>query len=110
MAVFEKRPEKLLSRGAFKEVVFGASHGLCVFCTQPAVDAHHILDRKLFKDGGYYLSNGAAVCEKHHWDCEKSVLSVDAVRAAAHCKQKIVPDGFSLEATYDKWGVQSRED
>lgn len=104
MAVFEKCPEKLLGREAFKEKVFRESRGLCVFCTLPAVDAHHILDRKLFSDGGYYASNGAAVCEQHHWDCEKSVLSVETVRTAAQCRQKILPDGFDLDLVYDKWG------
>ena len=33
------------------------------------------MDRKLWNDGGYYLSNGAALCEKHHWDAEKGIIT-----------------------------------
>lgn len=35
---------------------------MCVFCKKPATEVHHILDRKLFDDGGYYENNGASVC------------------------------------------------
>jgi 5-methylcytosine-specific restriction endonuclease McrA len=63
--------ESLLTREQYKNAVFKRDNHTCIFCDLPAVDAHHILDRKLFADGGYYLSNGASVCEQHHWDCEK---------------------------------------
>lgn len=67
----------LLSRKDFKELGFRRTNGLCCFpgCCEKAVDAHHIMDRKLWKDGGYYLSNCAPVCEKHHLDCENDVIS-----------------------------------
>ena len=72
--------EKLLTRIAFKERVFERDSGKCVFCGEPAVDAHHILDRKLFPDGGYYLSNGASVCAIDHMRCETTEYSVELVR------------------------------
>jgi hypothetical protein len=100
----------LLTREAFKIQVFARSGGRCVFCGQPAVDAHHILDRKLFADGGYYLANGAAVCEVHHWDCEILRFSVEAVRTAAGITEVCVPRGFDPSAIYDKWGNRQRED
>jgi hypothetical protein len=60
----------LLYRERFKEVVFRRAAGLCVFCAAQAVDAHHILERKLFaEDGGYYAGNGATVYEDHHRQC-----------------------------------------
>ena len=40
------------------------------------VDAHHIMDRRLWKDGGYYLSNGAALCSKHHLDDDDGSLKL----------------------------------
>lgn len=92
----------LLTRDAFKQAVFKRSGNLCVLCHAPAVDAHHILDRKLWKDGGYYLANGAAVCEACHWLCEKTTVSVEAVRIAAGIGTVLLPPGLS--GTVDKWG------
>jgi hypothetical protein len=69
--------DKLLTREEFKKQVFARTNGKCCVpgCTCDAVDAHHIMDRKLWNDGGYYLSNGAALCEKHHWDAEKGIIT-----------------------------------
>ena len=96
--------EKLLSREQFKGLVFKRDKNTCVFCTQKAHSAHHILDRKLWKDGGYYLSNGASVCEEHHWHCETTYISVSEVRKACGIKEFILPEGFSKDNEYDKWG------
>lgn len=95
---------KLLSREQFKEQVFARSRGKCIFCDRDAIDAHHILERKLFDDGGYYLSNGAAVCEEHHLLCEYTVIPVEEVRAKAGITEYILPDGFYKSLIYDKWG------
>jgi hypothetical protein len=102
--------EKLLSRDEFKRQVFVRSGGKCVFCTRPAVDAHHVLERKLFTDGGYYPSNGASVCEMHHWDCETTRVSVEDVRKAAGITLPALPPGFDLNSFYDKWGNLVRPD
>jgi len=95
---------KLLSREEFSKQVLTRNGGKCVFCHKPAVDPHHILERKLFADGGYYLSNGAAVCDEHHWQCERTQLSVEEVRVAAGVSKVVLPPGFQEGATYDKWG------
>ena len=95
---------ELLSREAFKTKVFHRSMGRCVFCKRCAVDAHHILERKLFADGGYYVNNGAAVCEEHHLLCEQTTLSVEQVRAAARVAEAVLPEGFDPGVAYDKWG------
>ena len=94
----------LLSREEFKIVVFRRSSGRCVFCGKPAVDPHHILERKLFGDGGYYLGNGAAVCEDHHWGCETTRITLEQVRSAALVRSVVLPPGFRVDADYDKWG------
>ena len=67
----------LLSRKEFKELGFRRTNGMCCFpgCKEQAVDAHHIMDRKLWKDCGYYLSNCAPVCGKHHIECEDGTYS-----------------------------------
>ena len=95
---------KLLTREQFKEQVFARSNGKCVFCDKAAIDPHHILDRKLFPDGGYYLSNGAAVCEEHHLMCEYTLISVEEVRKQAGIHEHVLPPGFIQQVTYDKWG------
>lgn len=74
------------------------------------MDAHHIIERKLYPDGGYYLSNGAAVCEDHHWDCETTRLSVEDIRSAAGIVAPMLPPGFDVRTVYDKWGNQVRPD
>lgn len=94
----------LLSRDAFREGVFKRSNHRCVYCSSPAVDAHHIIERRLFPDGGYYLDNGAAVCEEHHLQCEMTVLSLDQVREAAGIRRIVVPPHLYPDQAYDKWG------
>lgn len=73
----------LLSRDAFRESVFARDKRTCVFCECPAVDAHHIIKRRLWPDGGYYLDNGASVCEAHHVQCDP--------RRSAHTKRAGLP-------------------
>ncbi len=107
MDAFELNEEALLSRQRFSEAVLGRRGGLCCMCDSPAVDAHHILDRKLFSNGGYYMSNGAAVCEFHHWRCETTVISLHEVRAAARVHQVVLPARLAhvgFDAQLDKWG------
>jgi hypothetical protein len=95
---------KLLSRDNFREGVFSRDKHRCVFCELPAVDAHHIFERRLWDDGGYYLENGASVCEKHHLECEMTLISVEDVREACGITKIIVPDILYEDQMYDKWG------
>ena len=71
---------QLLSRDKFREGVFNRDKHKCVVCGQPAQDAHHILERRLFASGGYFLENGASVCAEHHLDAEATTLSCDHLR------------------------------
>lgn len=93
----------LLSRDDFKTKVFQRDNYSCVICNAPAVDAHHILDRKLFSDGGYYLNNGASVCADHHFQCETTEISVKQIREACGIKEFCLPDYLELDQEYDKW-------
>jgi hypothetical protein len=101
--------EKLLSREEFNEQVFKRDNYKCVMCGEPAVDAHHILDRKLFKDGGYYLSNGSSVCSDCHYKCEKTTISVEEVREACGITEPMLPEGLKEGVVYDKWGNEVLE-
>lgn len=102
----EKLPpeDRLLTRDEFDRYVKLRSMGYCVCCERPAVDSHHILDRKLFSDGGYYLGNGAALCDKHHRLAEITAITVEEVRRKAHIINPVLPTGFDKDKVYDKWG------
>jgi hypothetical protein len=94
----------LLSRDQFRESTFERDNHQCVFCKKPAVDAHHIIERRLFPDYGYYLNNGASVCEEHHIQCETTEISVDVVREACGITKPVLPPHLYDDQPYDKWG------
>lgn len=96
--------EKLLNRDDFRNGVFNRDNHKCVICGEPAKDAHHILERRLFVDGGYYLSNGSSLCEKHHIMAEETTLSCEEIREKCNITKIILPDHLYDEYIYDKWG------
>lgn len=102
--------EKLLTRDAFREGVFARDGHRCVAridgvrCTKKADDAHHILERRLFGDGGYYLSNGASVCEEHHLLCEQTLISCVDLREWCGIGAFMIPEHLYRDQQYDKWG------
>ncbi len=96
--------EQLLERDSFRKGIFARDRNTCVTCGAPAVDAHHILERKLFADGGYYLSNGSSLCSQCHLKAEMTVLSVEEIRAACGIDDPVLPEGFAADQTYDNWG------
>jgi len=98
--------EKLLNRDEFREVVFSRDNHKCVICGESAVDAHHIIDRSFFEDGGYYLSNGVSLCEKHHIDAETTIISAKELREKSNITNIIYPEILNLTEfikDYDKW-------
>jgi hypothetical protein len=95
---------KLLSRDTFRHEVFNRDKHLCVICKAVGKDAHHIIDRKLWPDGGYYLENGATVCEACHILAEQTVITCEEIREAAGIKDVLLPVSFDIKLDYDKWG------
>lgn len=93
----------LLTRDQFREQVLARKNGQCCFCGEKAVDAHHIVERKLWGDGGYYLANGAQVCADHHMACETTEISTEEVRKACGITDVLLPAHFEV-GSYDKWG------
>lgn len=98
------KKNELLTRSEFKNKVFERQKGKCAFCDKKCVDAHHILERKLFEDGGYYLDNGIGVCSEHHLMLEKDEITVEEAREVIGIENKILPKGFDENCVYDKWG------
>jgi hypothetical protein len=95
---------QLLTRDQFREGVFIRDGHKCVVCGNLADDAHHIIERRLFPDGGYYLDNGASLCAQHHIEAEQTTLSCDLLRIAAGIGKVVLPPHLYGDISYDKWG------
>lgn len=96
----------LLNRDAFREGVFARDKQTCVVCGQPGVDAHHIIERRLFSDGGYYLNNGVTLCSDCHIKAEATEISCETLRQMAGISEILLPPHFFPDGKYDKWGNQ----
>lgn len=100
---------------SFRESVFRRDGYRCVICGrgEPPLDAHHIIERRLWDDGGYYIRNGATLCDDRegrsgcHREAEQTILSCEEIRAAAGIRQVALPDHLYRDAVYDKWGTLS---
>jgi hypothetical protein len=96
--------EKLLLRDEFREGVFRRDNYKCVCCGADAQDTHHLVERRLWPDGGYYLDNGASLCGLCHLRAEETVLTCDTLRAAAGITRVLLPPHLYDDSAYDKWG------
>jgi hypothetical protein len=99
-------PDKLLTRDEFREGVFARDGHRCVVCGEPAVDAHHLVERRLWPDSGYYMLNGASLCAEHHVAAEQTLISCDDLRTRCGIQRVILPPHLYVDAEqpYDKWG------
>jgi len=96
----------LLSREQFKERTLTRLDGRCCVpgCLSPAVDAHHIIERRLWPDEGYYLDNGAPLCSEHHIKAETTEISAEDLRRYCGIETTLLPPQFVLGERIDKWG------
>lgn len=99
---------KLLTRDDFRNKVLARDNHKCVVpgCNKEAVDAHHIVERKLWHNGGYYLENGASVCETHHKLAEINKILPITLREYIGIKNKILPLQLDKNKEYTKWGKE----
>jgi hypothetical protein len=104
MNVHGKNSFKLLTRDQFRDAVFTRDDGKCVVCKAPAKDAHHIIERRLWGDGGYYVENGASLCEEHHIEAESTIISCDQLREFTGIRNFPIPEHLYKDQPYDKWG------
>lgn len=94
----------LLSRDDFRKAVFERDGHKCVVCKNVAQDAHHILERRLFSNGGYFIENGASLCAVCHLKAESTEIITDYIRTKAGITELVLPEHFYKDNTYDKWG------
>lgn len=92
------------ARDDFREEVFKRDNHVCVVCNNPAQDAHHLIERRLFDDGGYDINNGVSLCGKHHIEAEKTTLESQELRELAGITKVVLPKGYHKDTKYDKWG------
>jgi len=105
---------KLLTKKEFRREVFERDNYRCVICREPGIgnpfsydynlDPHHIIEKRLFEDCGFYIDNGATLCEFHHILAEETNLSCEEIREKAGITNIILPDHLYDEYTYTKWG------
>lgn len=96
---------KLLSRDDFRESVFARDGHQCVMCgASGKLDAHHIIERRLWLDGGYYLENGVSLCEPCHLKAESTEITCEELRERAGIEEVALPEDFYRDCRYDKWG------
>lgn len=100
----------LLTRDNFREGVFERDNHKCVVCGDPSQDAHHIIERRLFSDGGYYLDNGASLCGNCHIKAEETTISAQELRDLIGIKNVVLPEHLYRDYQYDKWGNIINED
>lgn len=95
---------ELLTRKEFQEAVFKRDGYKCVICQNQSIDAHHIMERRLFDDGGYYLDNGASLCGMDHVRAEMTIISPWELREKIGTKNIVLPPHLYKDQNYDKWG------
>jgi hypothetical protein len=94
----------LLTRDQFRQAVFERDGHKCVWCGSEGQDAHHIMERRLWPDGGYYLNNGATLCGPCHLKAEQTLIDPLELRVKLGYIPTIYPPHLYFDDTYDKWG------
>lgn len=100
----------LLSREDFKKFVFQRDNQKCVICGKQGIDVHHLIDRKCWPDGGYYLDNGVTLCSSCHIMAENGTYTVEELRMKAGIHNIILPPHLDKSKIYDKWGNEYVDD
>lgn len=102
-----------MTRDHFRESVFKRDSNKCIICGRGPengirIDSHHIIERRLWLDGGYYLDNGATLCGVDFSGChakaESTIISVEKIRQAAGITNIVLPEDMYSDHVYDKWG------
>ena len=94
----------MMTRDEFRDAVFARDRNNCVNCGSDAQDAHHLIERRLFTDGGYHPDNGVSLCGDCHILAEKTLLTPDHLRDAAGIRRVHLPSHLYADQQYDKWG------
>lgn len=96
---------KLLSREEFRARCIERDGGKCLipWCNNDVDEVHHNIERRLWDDEGYYMANGASVCNPHHRDAEKNHIPPQAFWYWIQ-DGPLTPPG--LQSNINKWGEE----
>jgi hypothetical protein len=89
----------------------------CIICGRGPndgikLDAHHIMNRRLWDDGGYYLENLVTLCDDNathcHFKVKATLISCEELRKRANIKINLIPEHLDQDEgeRYDCWGNQ----
>lgn len=94
-------------RKKFRTNVFSRDNNKCVvpWCDSTAEDAHHIIERELWEDGGYIPDNGASVCTKHHKYAESNNIPPQAFYQWVGIENPPLPKSINNKHV-NKWGEE----
>lgn len=101
-----------MSRRDFRELCVERDNQQCVvpWCDEPVLqspdkkgEVHHIIERKLWENGGYIEDNGASVCNYHHRLAENDIIPPQAFWMWIGIENPPLPDDVSSMGV-DKWG------
>lgn len=94
-------------RKQFRDTVYSETSHTCIvpWCEADADDAHHVIERALWEDGGYIPANGAAVCNHHHQAAEANAIPPQAFWLWKGISEPRLPTTVDSVAV-DKWGTE----
>ena len=104
-----------MSRQDFRQACVERDGGECLVptCSKPvttdpdgAGEVHHIIERKLWQEGGYIEDNGACVCNEHHRLAEDNIIPPQAFWRWAQVEEPPIPKDNEavIDRDTDKWG------
>ena len=95
---------ELLTREMFNETCIKRDNNQCRLCgVTEKLSVHHIIERKLWSDGGYYKNNGITVCPECHLLTEAGFILPSKLWFKMGIN-KLYPEGLNYDNEYDKWG------
>lgn len=94
------------NRSQFRENCFERDNHICIvpWCEKDAEDAHHIIERAEWDNGGYFKKNGASVCSHHHKAAEENLIPPQAFWFWLGIDKPKTPEG--LDRHINKWGTE----
>lgn len=54
------------------------------------LDAHHIISRDEFEDGGYFLENGVTLCPGHHIMAENNLITTQEIYNVLEYDEEVI--------------------
>lgn len=99
-----------LTRDQFRAQALERDGHRCVWCgrTDRPLDVHHIIERRLFRRGGYLLENAATLCDDRtdgcHTRAEQTLISPDDLRERIGITTVALPEALYHDVAYTKWG------